>query len=239
MMIAILGLVGLLALAVLAGILAKIHAALVRLLNFLDAQDIDRRRSRADDLRAREVRAKAAESFFRDTRGILGKLHTIAEEQSPHHRETMEMGAPFKMPALAPASTGAHPAPTPETTRKPDATPASRERRTVRAPEPMISAPETNGDRDSAELMTRILVAPTAAQLAGTGSSPPTSEPAQRAAGLSRPKSPQTAAPPPPVRVDAARPLPTVVPPPLTKPRFPATLLSMDAVKAPQGVGKE
>jgi hypothetical protein len=91
------------ALLVLGGILVwyaqQVHARLERLLVFLDAQDIDRRRARAEDLRSREVRLKTLDSFFKDTRAILGKLFALAEEQSPHQRETVEV---VKIPASAP-----------------------------------------------------------------------------------------------------------------------------------------
>ncbi len=210
MLFAILGLTGLLFLGALLLLTAKIQVALSKLSTFLDAQDIDRRRSHVEAQRAREVRGKALESFFKDTRGILGKLHTVAEELSPHQRETVEMSAPFKMPVLA--------------------------------PEP---------ERDSAELMTQVKLAPSAAELAGAAPAP-SSEAAQRAAGLSRPRGTRPPLPPPPMLSEApprsrtiptlastpesaveerARPLPVVLPPPITRPPSAATLPSMKVVR--------
>ena len=209
MLFAILGLTGLLFLGALLLLTAKIQVALSKLSTFLDAQDIDRRRSHVEAQRAREVRGKALESFFKDTRGILGKLHTVAEELSPHQRETVEMSAPFKLPILAPEQ-----------------------------------------ERDSAELMTQVMPAPSAAELASAAPAP-SSEAAQRAAGLSRPRGPRPALRPPPMPSEAlprsrtvptsagapesavgerARPLPPVVPPPLALPRSAATLPSMKMV---------
>ncbi len=209
MLIAILTLLAVLLLALLVLFTTKIHAALSRLATFFDAQDIDLRRSRIEAQRAREIQFKAIESFFKDTRGILGKLHTVAEELSPHQRETVEMSAPFKLPILAPEQ-----------------------------------------ERDSAELMTQVMPAPSAAELASAAPAP-SSEAAQRAAGLSRPRGPRPALRPPPMPSEAlprsrtvptsagapesavgerARPLPPVVPPPLTRPRSAATLPSMKMV---------
>lgn len=209
MLIAILTLLAVLLLALLVLFTTKIHAALSRLATFFDAQDIDLRRSRIEAQRAREIQFKAIESFFKDTRGILGKLHTVAEELSPHQRETVEMSAPFKLPILAPEQ-----------------------------------------ERDSAELMTQVMPAPSAAELASAAPAP-SSEAAQRAAGLSRPRGPRPALRPPPMPSEAlprsrtvptsagapesavgerARPLPPVVPPPLALPRSAATLPSMKMV---------
>jgi hypothetical protein len=189
MLMAILLLLATFLLAALVVFTAKLHASLSHLTTFLDAQDIDLRRTRLEAQRAREVHFKSIESFFKDTRGILGKLHTVAEELSPHHRETVEMSAPFKMPVLA--------------------------------PEP---------ERDSTELMTKVMPAPSAAELAGAAPAP-SSEAAQRAAGLSRPRGPRPALPPPPSEA-SPRPLPPVVPPPIKRPRSAVTLPSMTVVRA-------
>ena len=192
MLMAILLLLATSLLAALVVFTAKLLAALSRLTTFLDAQDIDLRRARLEAQRAREVHFKSIESFFKDTRGILGKLHTVAEELSPHQRETVEMSAPFNLPVLA--------------------------------PEP---------ERDSAELMTRVMPAPSAAELASTAPAP-SSEAAQRAAGLSRPRGPRPALPPPPSEAPP-RPLPPVVPPPIKHPRSAVTLPSMKAVHGSAG----
>ncbi|MFO0761270.1 MAG: hypothetical protein U0359_32625 [Byssovorax sp.] len=108
-------------------------------------------------------------------------------------------------------------------------------------------------DRDSAELMTKVLPRPTEAELMGTdspGSAPVlSSRPAQIAAGLSRPKSPRrepAAARPartdPPPRSQTilgmnapggSHTLPQVVPPPIARSRSAATLPSMGAVSTP------
>jgi hypothetical protein len=190
MLMAILLLLATFLLAALVVFTAKTLAALSRLTTFLDAQDIDLRRTRLEAQRAREVHFKSLESFFKDTRGILGKLHTVAEELSPHHRETVEMSAPLKMPVLA--------------------------------PEP---------ERDSAELMTRVMPAPSAAALAAAAPAP-SSGAAQRAAGLSRPRGPRPAQPPPMPSEAPPRSLPPVVPPPIKRPRSAVTLPSMTVVRA-------
>ena len=105
MLIVILAFMGFAVLGAHLALTAKIHAVLMRLVTFLDAQDIDRRRSHMEMQRAREVRAKTVESFFKDTRAILGKLHAVAEELSPHHRDTVEI---HTMP-VAPAASESRP----------------------------------------------------------------------------------------------------------------------------------
>jgi hypothetical protein len=101
MLIVIFGLMGLLALGAQIALTAKIHAVLARLSTFLVAQDIDRRRSHVEDRRAREVRHGSIESFFKDTRAILGKMHTMAEELNPYQRETVEIHAVPTTPAAS------------------------------------------------------------------------------------------------------------------------------------------
>jgi hypothetical protein len=244
--------------------LIEANAGIRKLLAFLDGVHLDHRKEHHDGTKDRLATQQASSVFhktmsdlLKGCRDSIDAIRSVVDEHSPHRRDTV--GAPFKMPALGPAPANAPREPIPDGTQR--GQPASRQRRAVAASESAIFASE--GDRDSAELMTRVMAVPTAAEIAAAaphhpaieppGSAPILpSEPAQRAAGLSRPKSPRSIPHPLPARSEPpprsqtiagmASPLggppetmhrlPIVVPPPMTKPRFPATLVSMEAASA-------
>lgn len=88
----------LIVLAVIAWYAKETSLSLVRLRVFLDARDIEHRKDRTDDRKARGARAQSIDIWLRDTRAIWGKLFSsterlrgIGEELVAHERTTIEM----------------------------------------------------------------------------------------------------------------------------------------------------
>lgn len=76
----------------------KISVSLVRLRVFLDARDIEHRKARVDESKARAARSHVIDTWLRDTRAIGGKLFSstersraIGEELVAQDRMTVEM----------------------------------------------------------------------------------------------------------------------------------------------------
>ncbi len=82
--------------------------SLVRLRAFLDARDIELRRDRRDDARARQTRIASIDNWLRDTRAIWGKLFSTTERLRAVVEEIIEPGRPTFEMSLGP---GVRPAP--------------------------------------------------------------------------------------------------------------------------------
>lgn len=121
MWIGVLQFASLVVLAVIAWYAREASSSLVRLFAFLDARDIEYRKDRTDDARARGVRVHSIDTWLRDTRAIWGKLfyaaerlRVIGEELVAPDRKTVEMRLPPGLKAPLPAGYPADlPAPVP------------------------------------------------------------------------------------------------------------------------------
>jgi hypothetical protein len=239
--------------------LTHLDTSLGKLLAFLDGVSVERRKDRQDERNGAAIFRKTMVDVLMSCRSSIDAIRSGLDELSMHRRDTVEMQRPLKLPALdarrekPPPETVAG-----ETTRKPEASSASRTRPAVEMPatraapsRPRFEAELVGGDRDSSESVgTRVMAKPSAAELEAGAPGDPASDAGRKAAGLARPKS--QGREPPPARsgaIDApprsqtmrgtagpqgARPLPVVVAPPMGRPRSTATLPSMGVVSPPR-----
>jgi hypothetical protein len=150
MWIGLIQLASLIVLAVIGWYAKETSLSLVRLLAFLDARDIEYRKDRTDDARARAARIHSIDTWLRDTRAIWGKLFSaterlraIGEELVAPDRKTVEMrlppGATAAPPADHSADLSAPVPPRPDPALPPDLAELARR----------MDAAAPNGNRDS------------------------------------------------------------------------------------------